>query len=152
MKTVSDILKMKGSKVITVDSDAIVLNALVLMAENNIGAVLVTDKTGKVSGIFSERDFVRKIIVKGRNSETARVAELMTADPIAVSPEASLGECMNLMTDHKFRHLPVMKNGQLIGIISIGDVVKSLINDQDKIISEQAFELGQIERTNMGAI
>ena len=152
MKTVNDILKLKGSKVITVDSDAIVVNALALMAENNIGAVLVTDKSGSVSGIFSERDFVRKIIVKGRNSETARVAELMTADPIAVGPEASLGECMNLMTDHKFRHLPVMKNGRLIGIISIGDVVKALIDDQDKIISEQAFELGQIERTNMGAI
>ncbi|MFA6365954.1 MAG: CBS domain-containing protein [Candidatus Hydrogenedentales bacterium] len=152
MKTVNDILKMKGSRVITVDSDAIVVNALVLMAENNIGAVLVTDKSGRISGIFSERDFVRKIIVKGRNSETARVAELMTADPIAVDPEASLGECMNLMTDHKFRHLPVMKNGQLIGIISIGDVVKALIDDQDKIISEQAFELGQLERTNMGAI
>ena len=152
MKTVSDILTMKGTKVITVDSDAIVVNALALMAENNIGAVLVTDKSGKVSGIFSERDFVRKIIVKGRNSETARVAELMTADPIAVGPEASLGECMNLMTVHKFRHLPVMKNGQLIGIISIGDVVKALIDDQDKVISEQAFELGQIERTNMGAI
>jgi len=152
MKTVNDILKLKGSKVITVDSDAIVVNALALMAENNIGAVLVTDRSGRVSGIFSERDFVRKIIVKGRNSETARVAELMTADPIAVGPEASLGECMTLMTDHKFRHLPVMKNGQLIGIISIGDVVKALIDDQDKIISEQAFELGQIERTNMGAI
>jgi CBS domain-containing protein len=152
MKKVSDILRLKGTEVITIDSDAIVVNALVLMAENNIGAVLVTDRSGRVVGIFSERDFVRKIIIKGRNCESAHVAELMTPDPIAIGPDDSLGECMNLMTDHKFRHLPVMKDGQLIGIISIGDVVKALIDDQGKIISEQAFELGQIERTNMGAI
>lgn len=152
MKKVSDILRQKGGKVITIDSDAIVVNALMLMAENNIGAVLVTDKSGKVSGIFSERDLVRKIIVKGHDCESARVAELMTADPIAIGPDASLGECMNMMTEHKFRHLPVMKGEQLIGIISIGDVVKALIDDQGKLISEQAFELGQIERTNMGAI
>ena len=152
MKTVSDILKMKGEKVITVDSDTIVVNALVLMAENNIGAVLAMNRAGKVAGIFSERDLVRKIIVKGHNCETAHVAELMTADPITVEPDESLGECMKLMTDHKFRHLPVMKDGKLAGIISIGDVVKALIDDQGRIISEQAFELGQIERTNMGAI
>lgn len=152
MKTVNDILKMKGEKVITIDPDTIVVNALVLMAENNIGAVLVMNKSGKVAGIFSERDLVRKIIVKGHNCETAQVSELMTADPTTVEPDDTLGECMNLMTDHKFRHLPVMKDGKLAGIISIGDVVKALIDDQGRIISEQAFELGQIERTNMGAI
>ncbi len=152
MKKVSDILAAKGPEVVTIDSEAMVVNALVLMAENNIGALLVTDRSGKVSGIFSERDFVRKIIVKGRSCDTARVSELMTAEPITVGPDATLGECMNLMTMRKFRHIPVMREGRLIGIVSIGDVVKTLIDDQGKIISEQAFELGQIERTNMGVV
>ncbi|MHB0897381.1 MAG: CBS domain-containing protein [Spirochaetales bacterium] len=152
MRTVGEILKAKGSEVVTIDSEAMVMNALVLMSEKNIGAVLVTDKKGSVVGIFSERDLARKIIIKGRGCDTAKVADLMTADPLFVGPGSSLGDCMQMMTTRKFRHIPVMEESQLIGIISIGDVVKTLINEKDKTISEQAFELGQIERTNMGAV
>ncbi|MFA5851685.1 MAG: CBS domain-containing protein [Spirochaetales bacterium] len=152
MKTAGDILATKGTEVVTIDAEAMVIQALVLMAETNIGAVLVTGNDGSISGIFSERDLARKIVVKGRGCETSRVGELMTAAPLSVSPEASLGECMQIMTERKFRHIPVMRDSRLLGIISIGDVVKTLISDKDRTIAEQAFELGQIERTNMGAV
>jgi len=113
----------------SVNSDETVLGALRLMADKNIGAVLVVDD-GKLSGIFSERDYARKIILKDRHSNDTRVADVMTAHVITIEPEQRLDECMEIMSERHIRHLPVMENGVLIGIISINDVVTAIIRDQ----------------------
>ncbi len=152
METIRSILKSKGGDVVSVSADSIVVEALTLMAERNIGAVLVQDAHGETVGIFSERDFARKIIVKGRSCDTTRVKEIMTMGLTYVDPDASLETCMNLMTVNRFRHLPIKEKGSIIGIISIGDVVKALIEHQGKIIAQQAFEIGQNERRSPGAI
>jgi CBS domain-containing protein len=152
MKTVDDILKAKGHEVASVLPQAKVLKALELMAEKNIGAVLVIDAQGAVQGIFSERDFARKIIVKGHSCENEDVEAVMTRDVIFVQPETSLEECMNLMTHRRIRHLPVIEKGKVVGIVSIGDVVKALLEAKDRIISEQAFELGQVERARQPGV
>ncbi len=152
MKTVDDILKAKGREVASVLPQAKVLKALELMAEKNIGAVLVIDAQGAVQGIFSERDFARKIIVKGHSCENEDVEAVMTRDVIFVQPDTNLEECMNLMTHRRIRHLPVMEKGKVVGIVSIGDVVKALLEAKDRIISEQAFELGQVERARQPGV
>lgn len=113
----------------SVNSDETVLGALRLMADKNIGAVLVVDD-GKLSGIFSERDYARKIILKDRHSNDTRVADVMTAHVITIEPEQRLDECMEIMSERHIRHLPVMEKGVLIGIISINDVVTAIIRDQ----------------------
>lgn len=152
MENVQDILSVKGDSVVSVGTEDLVITALVAMAEKNIGAILVLDDSGKLAGIFSERDFARKIIVRGRSCDTTKVKEVMTPDPLFVEPGTTISACMRLMTDKKFRHLPVKKDGRLVGVISIGDVVKAMLALQDHIISEQAFEIGQMERTIPGAI
>jgi len=152
VETIRSILKSKGGEVVSVSAESIVVEALTLMAERNIGAVLVQDVRGETVGIFSERDFARKIIVKGRSCDTTRVKEIMTTGLTFTDPDASLETCMNLMTINRFRHLPIKEKGSIIGIISIGDVVKALIEHQGKIISQQAFEIGQNERRSPGAI
>ena len=153
MKTVGDILKTKGQEAASVAPQEKVSKALEIMAEKNIGAVLVMDERGMVHGIFSERDFARKIIVKGHSCENENVETVMTRKVIFVQPETSLEECMNLMTVHRIRHLPVLENNKVAGIVSIGDVVKALLEVKDRIISEQAFELGQTERARQpGAV
>lgn len=113
----------------TVSSDQTVLDALKLMADKNIGAVLVVDK-GRMTGIFSERDYARKVILKNRHSDDTRIAEVMTSHVITIEPEQSLDECMMIMSERHIRHLPVMDKGELIGIISINDVVTAIIRDQ----------------------
>ena len=123
------LLENKGSKVITVEAGASVFDALRLMADNNIGALIVMDGDSLI-GIFSERDYARKVILKNKFSRDTSVREIMTAKPILVTPESEVRECMRLMTDHQVRHLPVVDNGNLVGIISIGDVVKWIIDDQ----------------------
>ena len=152
METVRSILKSKGSEVVSVGPDATALEALTLMAEKNIGAIMVLDAKGETVGIFSERDFARKIIVKGRSCDSTKVREIMTKEITYADPDTTLESCMKLMTDGRFRHLPVLEKGSLAGVISIGDVVKALIRQQGKIISEQAFEIGQHERKSTGAI
>lgn len=152
MKTVREILKAKGGEVVTIRPDATALVALTLMAEKNIGAIMVVDSKGETVGIFSERDFARKIIVKGRSCESTPVKDIMTKDVTYAEPDTTIEGCMNLMTDGRFRHLPVKDQGKLAGVISIGDVVKALIKEQGKIIAEQAFEIGQNERKSAGAI
>jgi len=152
METVRDILTAKGNAIVSVGAEDFVITALVAMAEKNIGAILVKNDAGDLVGIFSERDFARKIIVRGRSCDTTKVKEIMTPDPLFVEPDTTISACMRLMTDNKFRHLPIKKNGKVIGVISIGDVVKAMIALQDHIISEQAFEIGQMERTIPGAI
>jgi len=152
VETIRSILRSKGGDVVSVNAESIVVEALTLMAERNIGAVLVQDARGETVGIFSERDFARKIIVKGRSCDTTRVKEIMTTGLTFTDPDASLETCMNLMTINRFRHLPIKEEGSIIGIISIGDVVKALIEHQGKIIAQQAFEIGQNERRSPGAI
>ena len=113
----------------SISSDRTVLEALKLMAEKNIGAVLVVDNDA-LTGIFSERDYARKIILADRHSDDTRIADVMTSTVITIEPEQTLEQCMGIMSDKHIRHLPVMEAGKLIGIISINDVVTAIIRDQ----------------------
>jgi CBS domain-containing protein len=146
MKTVKDILKTKGSEVVSVGPNATLLEALEKMADKNVGAVLVVGEGGDVQGLFSERDFARKIIIKSRDVETTKVCEVMTSKVLYVTPATSISDCMNLMTKMRVRHLPVILDGKPAGIISIGDVVKAVLEEQELLITRQASELGQLER------
>lgn len=134
-KTVQNIIDSKGSDVWSVDVDTSVRDALEFMADKNIGAVLVTDADAFV-GIMSERDYARKIILKDRQSSDTKVSDIMTPDPVCVSPSHTVAECMQLMTDNRFRHLPVVDNGDLVGLISIGDVVRAVIEEQRFLIDQ----------------
>ncbi len=128
----------------SVSSDQTVLDGLKVMADKNIGALLVVDN-GVLTGIFSERDYARKIILKNRHSDETRIADVMTADVITIGPEQSLEECMVIMSDRHIRHLPVMDNEQLIGIISINDVVTAIIGDQKiRIDSLESYITGSL--------
>jgi len=137
MKTVNQLLQGKGAEVWSVSPDITVYDALVLMAEKNVGAVLVLDG-GRLVGIFSERDYARKVVLRGKSSKETPVREIMTSRVVYVRPEQSVEDCMALMTDKRIRHLPVLDRDRVIGVISIGDVVKS-------IISEQSFMIEQLE-------
>jgi len=152
MKTVKDILKTKGSAVIVVNPEAGVIEALEIMAQRNIGAILVLSLNGDLAGIFSERDFARKIILKGYSCESSKVREMMTTNIVCAEPATTIADCMKLMTDNHFRHLPIKENGKVVGVVSIGDVVKALIQEKEQTISEQAFEIGQKERLSTSAI
>jgi len=130
---VKDIIKRKGGQVIAVSPNASVLDALKLMAEKNIGGVLVMEGE-KLEGIFTERDYARKIILKGKTSAEAKISEGMVSSLITVTPDHDTSQCMQLMTDKTIRHLPVIEEGKLVGVISIGDVVKSVIEEQQNVI------------------
>ena len=134
---VSEILQRKGSQVWTIGPSNMILEALELMADKSIGALVVTEGT-KPIGIFSERDYARKVILLGRSSATSKVGEVMTADPCCISPNRTAEECMALMTDKRIRHLPVVVDQRLAGMISIGDVVKA-------VIAEREFAIRQLE-------
>lgn len=130
MKTVSSILKSKGSDVSSVSPHIMVRDALRIMAEKNIGAIVVMDDS-KLVGIFSERDYARKIVLKDKSSKTTPISEIMTSeDLITVKLSTSIDDCMVLMTDKRIRHLPVVEDNKLMGVISIGDLVKHIIEDQ----------------------
>lgn len=135
MKTVKEILKAKGYDIWSVAPDASVYDALKLMADKNIGAVLVID-AGKLVGILSERDYARRVIYKGKLPEDTPVYEIMTEKVLWVRPDQTVEECMALMTDKRVRHLPVFEGDQLIGVISIGDVVKAIISEQEFMIEQ----------------
>ena len=145
METVAEFLAGKGAAVYTVKADATVYEALELMAEKNIGAVLVTDQSGKLAGILSERDYARKMMIKGRDSRSTKVKEIMTTLVVSINPETRLRDCMSLMTEKRIRHLPVFQGDKLVGVVSIGDVVKSLLSEQDYVISQQAYKIDQLE-------
>ena len=130
MITVKDMLDQKGHKAWTIAPDAKVLEALDLMAKKGIGALVVVDKDEEVVGILSERDYARKITLMGRMSQDTPVKDIMTKEVYGVHYETTAEECMALMTDKHFRHLPVCKDGKLVGIISIGDVVKAIMTEQ----------------------
>ncbi|MEN6561240.1 MAG: CBS domain-containing protein [Acidobacteriota bacterium] len=129
MITVKDILDQKGHKAWTIGPEAKVFEALELMAQKDIGALVVIDKD-EVVGIISERDYARKIILMGRQSQDTPVRDIMTREVYGVRDDTTAEECMALMTDKRIRHLPVRKAGRLDGVISIGDVVKAIITDQ----------------------
>jgi CBS domain-containing protein len=135
VKTVRDILKVKGSNVWSVEGGATVFEALGLMAEKEVGALVVMDG-GRLAGIISERDYARKIVLLGRTSPNTLVKEIMTSHVAYTHLEQSIEECMAIMTDKRIRHLPVIEEGKLVGIISIGDLVKSIIADQKFIIEQ----------------
>ncbi|WP_276502134.1 CBS domain-containing protein [Terrimonas pollutisoli] len=133
MGTVRNILQTKGNAVYTVSPESSVYEALEELENNNLGSLVVVDN-GKLIGIFTERDYARKIILKGRSSRETHVKDIMTERPLFVSPDTSIDACMQLMSSKFVRHLPVIDNDQLVGVISIGDVVKYIINEKDFII------------------
>ena len=134
MGKVRDILQAKGNNnVYSVEPTTMVYQAIEQMCEKNIGGVLIM-RDGKLEGIFTERDYARKLILKGKSSKTTPISELMTMNPITVTPDNSIEDCMNLMTNKYIRHLPVVEGDKLVGLISIGDVVKMIIEEQKDII------------------
>ncbi len=143
MTTVAQILQGKGNDVWSVSPATVVYNALKAMAEKNIGALLVLEGD-ELKGIFSERDYARKVILEGKSSREIPVKEIMSPEVFTVGPKQSVEECMALMTDKRVRHLPVVEGGRVIGVISIGDAVKA-------IISEREFTIKQLENYITGS-
>ena len=136
MTTVADILKAKGSQAVHgIEPTATVFDAVQLMAQKDIGAVLVMDK-GRIVGIFSERDYARKLALAARSSKETQLREVMTTSVIYVRPGQTSQDCMALMTQNRLRHLPVMDGEQVVGLISIGDLVKNIISEQQFIIEQ----------------
>lgn len=135
MTHVTQCLQSKGKRVWSIHPEASVFEALGMMAEKNIGAVLVMDGDS-LEGIFSERDYARKVILRGRSSKEIAVKEVMTAKVICIEPNLSLDDCMALMTEKRIRHLPVLDEGKVVGLISIGDVVKQIIADKEFVIEQ----------------
>ena len=129
MSKVSDILRAKGTEILKIDGSSTVFEAIKKMVEVNVGSVLVTDG-GEVVGIMTERDYLRRVTLEGRTDKEALVSEIMSAPIIYVTPETSIDECMALMTDRRIRHLPVVEDDQVVGVVSIGDVVKFQSREQ----------------------
>lgn len=145
MGKVKDLLKRKGTTTYSVAPDTIILDALRLMSEKNVGALLIMDGDQLV-GIFSERDYARKIILKGRTSLDTVVSEIMADELVTVSPEEGIDQCMALMSDKRVRHLPVLDEGRVVGLVSIGDVVKHIIEEQDVYIEHlRLYMAGEAE-------
>ena len=137
MNTVKQILDQKGRSVFTIEPDASVYDAIAMMAEKHVGALAVTEGD-KLVGLISERDYARKGVLQGRSSPDTKVREIMIDRVMVVTPERTTEECMAIMTEKRFRHLPVVEDGNLVGMVSIGDMVKV-------IISEQQFTIEQLE-------
>lgn len=138
MRQVRHLLQGKGSDVYAIAPEAPVLDAIRRMAERRVGALVVM-KGDQLSGIVSERDYARKVILQGRSSAQTAVADIMSADPLTISPETDVFDCMRLCTERRVRHLPVVEDGRVVGVISIGDLVKAVIEDQQ-------LELDQLQR------
>ena len=143
MRTVRQVIESKPAGVWTISPKAMAYDALLVMAEKDVGALLVVEE-GKPVGIFSERDYARKVILKGKSSRSTCVADLMSHPVLYVRPEQTVDDCMALMTSKRVRHLPVMDGDKLVGVVSIGDVVKG-------IISEQEFTIRQLENYISGS-
>ena len=138
MRTVRQLLETKSPEVFSVAPDAPVIDAIRLMAERRIGALLVMEGA-RLAGILSERDYARKVVLQGRSSKDTPVRDIMTAEVITVRPEDSSDHCMQVVTDKRIRHLPVMQGGDVVGVLSIGDLVRA-------VIEEQKQELDQLQR------
>lgn len=144
MKTVKDVLEAKGnSQIWSISSNVSVFEAVNMMDEKNVGALLVIDG-GKLVGIIAERDIARRLVLKGRSSRDTIVKDIMTSDLYGVSSDTAIEKCLMLMTEKRVRHLPVFENDHLVGVISIGNIVKSVIIKQDSIIENlQDYILGK---------
>ena len=145
MELVRDVLEHKGNDVFSVHPDSSVLEALKILDARNIGALLVVDKHGSLKGIFSERDYARKIILQGKASAETHVTDVMTTQVYCVSPNQTIESCMALMTQKRVRHLPVLDGDTLVGVVSIGDIVKALLQEKDMLIE-------QLEHYIMGSV
>ena len=130
MTTIAQLLNTKGNQVWSVEPKATIFKALEIMSEKEIGALLVMENE-KLVGIFSERDYARKVILKGKSSKNTPVGELMTKKVFYIDPQKTISECMAMMTNKKIRHLPVLENDNVIGIITIGDIVNQIISEQE---------------------
>lgn len=135
MISVKQLLQAKGNAVWSISPDATVYDALKLLAEKDVGALLVLENE-RLVGIISERDYARKVILKGKTSMDTPVREIMTANVVTVRPDQTIDDCMTLMTEKRIRHLPVLEGEQLVGVISIGDVVKAIISQQEFVIEQ----------------
>jgi CBS domain-containing protein len=138
---ISSLLHHKGSTVWHISADATVFDAIRLMADKNIGALPVMS-AGSLAGIFTERDYTRKIALAGKTSKQTLVKEILSPNVITVAPDASVEECMRLMTEHRIRHLPVLQGDEIVGIISIGDLVNWIISTQDATIAQMENYIG----------
>jgi len=138
MRTVRQLLEAKSAEVHSIGPDAPVIDAIRLMAERRIGALVVMEGP-RLAGILSERDYARKVVLQGRSSKDTPVRDIMTAQVITVAPQDSADHCMQLVTDSRIRHLPVLDGGQVVGVVSIGDLVKA-------VIAEQRQELDYLQR------
>jgi CBS domain-containing protein len=133
MGKVRNILQSKNEPIFTVSSDITVYRAIELMCQKNIGAVIIEDD-GRLAGIFTERDYARKVVLKGRSSKDTLVSELMSHNPFTVNSDTSVDDCMALMNDKHIRHLPVVDKGTIMGVISVGDIIRFMIEEQKTII------------------
>lgn len=135
MQTVSQLLQAKGNQIYAVGAHDSVLHAIEVMATRHVGALLVMNE-GTLLGIISERDYARKVILKNRSSHDTPVSDIMSSPAVTVTPEDSVHHCMQLMTEGRFRHLPVVKAGRVVGMLSIGDLVKAVIQEQTQHIEQ----------------
>ena len=135
MKTVGEILKKKGHEVHTIDTGKSVLAAIKKLADEGIGALVVQDN-GKTTGLFSERDYTYKVALDGKRSENTPVGNIMSQKLVVVHPDTSINDCMVLMTEKRIRHLPVVEDDELVGLVSIGDIVKDIISEQQLVIEQ----------------
>jgi CBS domain-containing protein len=133
MEKVRDILQQKGNNIFSVSPNTTVYDALDFMCDKNVGALLVVED-GRLRGIFTERDYARKVILRGKASRETLIEEIMTERPTTVTPDSTIEDCMKIMTNKFIRHLPVLDRNELIGLISIGDVVRYIIDEQKYII------------------
>ena len=141
--TVDAILKQKGSKVWTIPGDATVFEAIQLMSARNIGALIVVSR-GRIEGVFTERDYTRKVALQGKSSKDTLVSEILSSKLIVAAPSSTIEDCMRLMTENRVRHLPVLDNDQLVGIVSIGDLVNWIISAQSvEILQLHSYIAGQ---------
>ena len=135
MKLVKHLLDSKGREIISIVQDASVFDAIKLMADRSVGSLLVMDGDD-LQGIVTERDYARKVIIKGRSSESTPVADIMTTDIVTASADQTVNDCMTLMSERRIRHLPVVIDGKVAGMISIGDLVQAIISDQQQEIEQ----------------
>lgn len=135
MKSLKQLLSAKGSQVYSIGPDAKVIEALQIMAHRDIGALVVLEGA-EIAGILSERDYARKVILRGKSSQDVPVREIMTSEVVTVDPSRTIEECMALVTRRRVRHLPVIEDGKLVGLVSIGDLVKEVIADQEQTIRQ----------------
>lgn len=138
---IDSILRNRRTDIWSVPSSATVYDAVALMAEKEIGALLVVDE-GRLVGVISERDYARKVILQGKHSKETPVHEIMTTHLVTVSRQHSVDDCMRLMSDHRIRHLPVMEGDRLVGVVSIGDLVKAIITEQAQTIDQLHTYIG----------